>query len=113
MKKLTAFATVAMTLSATQAFAHHPAADIVDEEIYAQIDAMVADTPHATLEFDDMGSSAMTETTITTDTVYDLEQLIEDEDLLDYVQNLDGEVTVGIEFNEDGSVSMTINQLDW
>ena len=112
MKKLITAVTLALVLPAAQVFAHHPAADIVDEDIYAMIDSMVADTPHATLEFDDMGS-ATTETTITTDTLYDLEQLIEDEDLLGYVQNLDGEVSVTIEFNEDGSVSMTINQLDW
>lgn len=43
-------------MASTSAFAHHPAADIVDPEIYAMIDENVADTPHADLTFDDMGS---------------------------------------------------------
>lgn len=37
------------------AFAHHPAADIVAEDIYIMIDANVADTPHALLDFTSMG----------------------------------------------------------
>jgi len=35
--------------------AHHPAADIVDEEIYEYINNIVADTPHASLTIDEMG----------------------------------------------------------
>lgn len=46
-----------MTMFSTTGFAHHPAADIVDEETYAMIDELVSDTPHATLDFSDMGSS--------------------------------------------------------
>lgn len=111
MKKLITFGTLALSLGAAPAFAHHPAADILDEEIYEMIDSMVADTPHATLDFEEMGAG-MTETTITTDSVNDMEDLIDDENVLDYVQSLDGEVSVGIEFNDDGSVSMTINQID-
>lgn len=37
------------------AFAHHPAADIVDPDIYEMIDENVSTTPHATLIFDAMG----------------------------------------------------------
>lgn len=44
-----------VSMASTSAFAHHPAADIVDPEIYAMIDENVADTPHADLTFDDMG----------------------------------------------------------
>ena len=47
---------MAMTTAST-AFAHHPAADIVDPEIYEMIDENVADTPHADMVFDDMGSA--------------------------------------------------------
>lgn len=48
---------IAITIAfiSTGAFAHHPAADIVDPEIYAMIDENVSDTPHADLTFDDMG----------------------------------------------------------
>lgn len=49
---ITAFIT---SIASTSAFAHHPAADRVDPEIYSMIDANVADTPHADLSFDDMG----------------------------------------------------------
>ena len=59
MKKSLIATTVLMTFASASAFAHHPAADIVDPEIYAMIDANVADTPHADLVLDDMGSAAM------------------------------------------------------
>lgn len=42
-------------LASFSAFAHHPAADIVDEDIYEMIDDNVADTPHADLDFTTMG----------------------------------------------------------
>jgi hypothetical protein len=71
--------------------AHHPAEDIVDEEIYDMIDEMVAATPHADLFVeDDM-------TVITTDTVTVAEDLI-DEGLLADLSLLDEPVTVTIEF---------------
>lgn len=44
-----------LSMAATSVYAHHPAADIVDPEIYAMIDENVADTPHADMTFDDMG----------------------------------------------------------
>lgn len=111
MKKLIALGTLTISLTAAQAFAHHPAADIVDEDVYLMIDSMVADTPHATLDFEEMGAG-MTEMTITTDSVNDMEELIDDENLLEYVESLDGDVSVNLTFNRDGSVSMTINQMD-
>ena len=49
-----------LVLSPTATFAHHPAEDIVDEEIFAFIDEMVSDTPHATLDFDEMGNMLIT-----------------------------------------------------
>ena len=58
-------------LIATPLWAHHPAEDILDDEIYAMIDDNVADTPHATLTFDDMGN-----TIITTESVSDAEDLL-------------------------------------
>jgi len=56
MKKILLTASFIMTLASTTAFAHHPAADMVDPEIYATIDENVSDTPHAVMTFDDMGS---------------------------------------------------------
>jgi len=110
MKKIIQYSALTMALGVTQVSAHHPAADIVDEEIYAHIDSMVADTPHATLTFDEMGGG-MTETSITTDSVDELEDLIDDENLLGYVEELDGVVDVSIRFNVDSSVTMTVNQM--
>jgi len=110
MNKLFQLSVFALLFASSHLYAHHPAADIVDEEIYAQIDAMVADTPHATLTFDEMGGG-MTETSVTADSLDEFETLIEDQDLLEYVELLDGVVNVSISFNNDSSVTMTVNQL--
>lgn len=99
-----------MLLAGTNSYAHHPAADIVDEEIYGMIDLMVEDTPHATLTFEEMGGG-MTETSVTTDTLSDFETLVVQEDLLGFVEQLDGVVDVSISFNNDRSVTMTVNQV--
>jgi hypothetical protein len=55
MKSLVKVAVISTMLASFSAFAHHPAADIVDEDIYAMIDENVADTPHADLDFSAMG----------------------------------------------------------
>jgi len=55
MKKTLLTTSFLMAIASTSAFAHHPAADIVDPEIYAMIDENVSDTPHADMTFDDMG----------------------------------------------------------
>ena len=57
MKKTLLTSALFMSLAATSAFAHHPAADRVDPEIYAMIDENVSDTPHADMTFDDMGGA--------------------------------------------------------
>jgi len=110
MKNKIRLTTLAMFLASTNLYAHHPAADIVDEDIYEMIDLMVEDTPHASLTFDEMGGG-MTETSITTDSLSDFEDLVEEEDLLEYVQSLDGVVDVALSFNDDSSVTMTVNQV--
>lgn len=56
MKSLAKAAVIASMLASFSAFAHHPAEDIVAEDIYDMIDANVADTPHADLDFSDMGN---------------------------------------------------------
>jgi len=110
MRNLLKFSTLALFVTSTNLYAHHPAADIVDEEIYETIDSMVSDTPHADLTFDEMGGG-LTETTITTDSTSSLETLIVQEDLLEYVELLDGTVDVDISFNDDRSVTMTVSQI--
>ncbi len=56
MKKALQVAVLASMLTSFSAFAHHPAEDIVDADIYEMIDLNVADTPHADLDFTSMGS---------------------------------------------------------
>lgn len=107
MKKLL---TVALLLAfSTAAWSHHPAADIVDPDIYAMIDSLVADTPHADLVFTDMGMGT-TEIEVRADSIRALETMIDD-GLLDYALTLDGSVNVSIQADESGGgVSMTISQ---
>ena len=51
MKNILQVAVLTSFLASFSAFAHHPAEDIVDEDIYEMIDENVADTPHADLDF--------------------------------------------------------------
>jgi len=110
MKRLLSIGAILLIINASPVLAHHPAADIVDEEIYENIDSMVADTPHADLTFDEMGGG-MTETTITYDSLSDFESMIARDDLLEYVELLDGVVDVSLAFNPDSTVTLTINQV--
>jgi hypothetical protein len=55
MKSILQVAVLTSLLASFSALAHHPAADIVDEEIYLMIDENVAGTPHADLDFSSMG----------------------------------------------------------
>lgn len=55
MKNLISATLLTALLAPLAAFAHHPAADIVDPDIYEMIDENVSTTPHATLIFDAMG----------------------------------------------------------
>ena len=122
MKKILWFTAAFFALSSVTAYSHHPAADIVDEEIYAMIDEMVSDTPHADLVFDgDMGSmgpsggvireETIDETTITSRTVRDVENMMDD-GLLTYASMLDGDVDLSISLNRDSSVTVTIRQAE-
>ena len=112
MKRVFQTIAVVIAFGAMVTYAHHPAADIVDEEIYATIDEMVSDTPHAEITFDDMGGeNGMTEITIETRSVSELESLV-DGGLLTETSMLDGEVSVEISFDENGGVNTTISQLE-
>ena len=109
MKKIFQLSTLALLPVSTNLYANHPATDIVDEDIYTLTDNFVADTHHATHAFDEMGGD-MTETSITTDSLSTFEALVA-RDILEYVELLDGVVDTSISFNDDGSVTMTVNQL--
>lgn len=96
--------------SAGGILAHHMAEGIVDEEVYAMIDDLVADTPHADLTFEEV--PGMTVTTITTEAIKFLEDLI-DQGIMDYFPMLDGEVTVTIQYDTDArTATMTITQIE-
>lgn len=107
MKSIVLFSLLLFSF-AMPAWSHHPAADIVDPEIYAMIDALVADTPHADLVFSDMGRG-MTEIEVTAGSIRAMESMIDD-GLMDYALTLDGDVAVTIRANTDGGVTLTISQ---
>jgi hypothetical protein len=55
MKSVLQAAVLTSLLVPFSAFAHHPAEDILDEDIYLMIDANLVDAPHADLDFTSMG----------------------------------------------------------
>lgn len=55
MKKIILASAIALAFGSSYVFAHHPAADIVDPDIYAMIDENVSDT-HADMDLDTLGS---------------------------------------------------------
>jgi len=60
MKKLLLTTAIVMSFGTTAAFAHHPAADIVDPVTYEMIDDNVSDV-HADMDFDDIDMGGTTE----------------------------------------------------
>jgi len=109
MKNLLCSTALGVVLAAAPAFPHHGSDGMVDDDIYSMIDEMVTDTPHATLEFDDDMGDDTTETTVTTRSVRDTENLIDD-GLLEYASMLDGDVTLVIEFDDNGGATVLIRQ---
>lgn len=101
MKKLLQAILFSAVITAAPAFAHHAAEGVVDEDVYAMIDDLLADSAHA-----DMDSTDIANMEITTRSVSQMENLIDD-GLLDYAAMLDATVT--ITFDADGSVTMTIS----
>ena len=104
MKTIFQLGALALLPASTNLYAHHPATDIADEEIYTMTDSFVADRPGK------MGGD-MIETSITADSLSMFETLAARGDLLEYLESLDGVVNTSISFNDDGSVTMTVNQL--
>jgi hypothetical protein len=54
MNKLLLTTAIAMAMGSSAAFAHHPAADIVDADVYEMIEENISDV-HLDMTFDDMG----------------------------------------------------------
>jgi len=104
MKKLFQLSALALLPASTNLYAHHPAADTVDEEMYTMVDSFAADRA------DKRGGNTI-ETSITADSLSMFETMAARGDLLEYVESLDGVVDTSISFNDDGSVTMTVNQL--
>ena len=114
MKKLLTAALVSTAMAAFPAFAHHAAEGMVDDEVYVMIDTLLMDTPHAEMTTDEIavGMTDVTTTTITTNSVVSMENMIDD-GLLDYAAMLDGDVEVVITFDSTGSgVTLSIIQTE-
>lgn len=110
MKNNILVAALGALLATAPVFAHHAADGIIDDTVYAMIDEMVADTPHAELDFSDMSGST-TEITVTTDSVRALENMIDD-GLLDYAAMLDGNVQMTIDFDAAGGATAVVTQTE-
>ncbi len=107
MKRIVLLITLAAAICAVPVIAHHAAEGIVDEEIYAMIDALVADTPHATMDFSTIGD--MTTMTIDVTNYARFEDLVE-AGLVMNVSQLDGQVTMTLEFDDSREITITIQQ---
>lgn len=104
-------AVLAVTLlGALPVWSHHAAEGTVDAEIYEMIDAMVADTPHATWEPPVEIGVGVFEMELTTRTSKQFESLIE-AGLLTNLAMLDGEVVITMTFNQRGGVNLKILQV--
>ena len=110
MKKIFQLSALALLPGSTNLYANHPAADIVDGETYTMMDSFVADTPDAIHDFDEMGAG-MTKTSITIDSLSMFETMAARGDLLEYIELLGGTDNASISFNDNGSVTMTVNQV--
>ena len=108
MKIIIAAIAASLAIASSAAFSHHAAEGMVDADVYEMIDTLIADTPHADMTIDDLGTG-LTTVTIDTQTVTQTENMIDD-GLLDYASMLDGATSVNISFNPDGTTTTTITQ---
>ena len=110
MKKIIAAMAASLAVASFSCPAHHAAEGMLDDEVYEMIDSLLVDTPHADMVLEDLGTG-MTTITISTQTVTQIENMIDD-GLLDYASLLDGQTSVNITFNADGTTTTTITQMD-
>lgn len=57
MKNLIQLSTLALLAASTNIYAHHPAVDMVDPDVYAMIEENISDV-HLAMTFDDMGGNS-------------------------------------------------------
>jgi hypothetical protein len=71
MKKMLLATAVAMAFGSTAAFAHHPAEDIVSDEIWDMVNTQLeeSDSPHLTMDTSDMDNVVVTDIVGTTEEV--------------------------------------------
>ncbi len=110
MKKIFQLSALALLPAGTSLYAHLPPTDTADEEIYTMAESPIAGTANAIPDFNERGD-AITRTSITADSLSMFETLAARGDLHEYIESLDGVVNTAISLNDDGSVTMTVNQL--
>ena len=110
MKKIFQLSALALLPASTNLYAHHPLTSTADEEIYTMAESPIAGTANAIPGFNERGD-AITRTSITADSLSMFETLSARGDLIEYIESLDGVVDTAISINDDGSVTMTVNQL--
>ena len=71
MKKTLIATAFAMTFASTAAFAHHPAEEIISDEIWDRINTQLeeADSPHLTMDFTEMDNVVVTDVVGTTEEI--------------------------------------------
>lgn len=109
MKRLFLMSLTVAMLVALPVIAHHMAEGTVDEEIYEMIDALVADTPHAELDFSSV--PGMMTLTIEMDNYRAFERLV-DGGFVEDIAMLDGEVSMTMEFDETREIVVTVTQIE-
>lgn len=110
MKKIFQLSALALLPASTNLCASHPVTGIVDKEAYTLMDSFVGDAPDAIPCFDEMGTG-IAKTSITIDSLSMFETMAASGDLLEYIELLGGTDNASISFNDNGSVTMTVNQV--
>ncbi len=110
MKKVFQLSALALLPASTNLCAGHPMTGVVDKEAYTLMDSFVADTPNAIPGFDEIGTG-IAKTSITIDSLSMFETMAASGDLLEYIELLGGVDNASISFNDNGSVTMTVNQV--
>ncbi len=110
MKKIFQLSALAFLPVSTNLYANHQAVGTVDEEAYTIMDSFVADKPNTIPGFYEMGAG-IAKTSITIDSLSMFETMAARGDLLEYIELLGGAENASITFNDNGSVTVTVNQV--
>ncbi len=110
MKRIFQLSALALLPAGTNLYAQPPPTGTADEEIYTMAESPITGIANALPGFNERGE-AITRTSITTNSLSMFETLAARGDLVEYIESLDGVVDTAIGLNDDGSVTMTVNQL--